>query len=250
MEALRAKAHPRGAKALVLFTHPGHRARRWPAVVWALNRSTRVLSMSSVHARSLRRAGVSGRRLRVEIPGVDEQAFSSHERTGENAVLVSSAYYPRKAGEKWVEIARLLPDRQFVVVGRGWGASPLGGAIDALHNVRLLDDVPYAEYAAIYAGCDVYLSTSVLEGGPMPLLEAMMSNLVPVVSATGFAPDVVQHGTSGFLYPVRTRPAAIVPLIEAAFRSTADARAAVAHLTPKRYADAVWSEVEGSSRGR
>ena len=244
MDALRTNSHPPGAKSIVFFTHPGHRARRWPAVVIALNRATRVFSMSSVHARLLRRAGVRPSRLRVEIPGVDDRMFSPHERTGHGAVLVSSAYYARKAGEKWVEVARSLPHRHFVVVGRGWGSSPLGNDIRSLTNVELLDGVDYSRYPAIYAGCDVFLSTSTLEGGPMPLLEAMMSNVFPVASATGFGPDVVDHGRTGLLFKVRARPHEIVPLVEEAFESTFRVRSGVEHLTPARYASAVWSEIE------
>ncbi len=54
--------------------------------------------------------------------------------------------------------------------------------------------------ATIYSTFDVFLSISNLEGGPIPLVEAMMSNAVPVASRTGFAPDLIQHGENGFIF--------------------------------------------------
>lgn len=52
-----------------------------------------------------------------------------------------------------------------------------------------------------YAQCDLFLCTSMDEGGPMPILEAMACGR-PVVSTTcGFVPDVVRDGETGWLVP-------------------------------------------------
>ena len=40
---------------------------------------------------------------------------------------------------------------------------------------------------------------SVLEGGPVLILESMMSNCVPVASKTGFCPILLIHFQNGFL---------------------------------------------------
>jgi glycosyltransferase involved in cell wall biosynthesis len=242
-DSMRAGAHPPGAAALVLFTHPSHGTRGWPRLVWALNRSTRVLSMSSVHAKSLRRHGVRRSRVRVEIPGVDPALFTNHERSGRGRVVLNSAYYPRKAAETWLEVVRLLPQRDFVLLGRGWTESPHADVLGRLGNLECLE-VAYEDYPDIYRTADVFLSTSTVEGGPMPLLEAMMSNVVPVVSATGFGPDVVDHGRTGYVFPVGAAPATIAELIERAYLLDTAVRPSVTHLTPERYAEAVWREIE------
>ena len=83
---------------------------------------------------------------------------------------------------------------------------------------------------------DVFLSPSAVEGGPLPLLEAMASNCVPVTSRTGFAPDVITHGQNGFLFDAGATTAEVCALVESAFRVTTDIRSTVAHLTWERYA--------------
>ena len=54
-------------------------------------------------------------------------------------------------------------------------------------------------YPDLYSKMDVFVSPSILEGGPVPILESMMSNCVPVASKTGFCPDIINHGQNGFL---------------------------------------------------
>ena len=82
---------------------------------------------------------------------------------------------------------------------------------------------------------DVFLSTSLNEGGPLPLLEAMLSNCVPVASRTGFAPDIITHGQNGFVFDTDAPVADVCSLIEDALRLRADVRATVEHLTWKRF---------------
>jgi glycosyltransferase involved in cell wall biosynthesis len=86
---------------------------------------------------------------------------------------------------------------------------------------------PYRDYPDIYAGFDVFLSMSTLEGGPIPLVEAMMSNAVPVASRTGFAPDLIRAGENGFLFDLDASAQEIADLIEAAFVLPANVRETV-----------------------
>tara|TARA_S200000501_G_C20598178_1_gene644676 strand:- start:506 stop:793 length:288 start_codon:yes stop_codon:yes gene_type:complete len=64
----------------------------------------------------------------------------------------------------------------------------------------------------------VFLSLSFLEGGPIPLLEAMMSNCFPVITDVGFCSDVVINGKNGFLFdPYNYKLEEVISLIERAF---------------------------------
>ena len=68
---------------------------------------------------------------------------------------------------------------------------------------------------------NVFLSTSNLEGGPIPLIEAMMSNCIPVTSNVGFCPDIIKHGENGFLFDIsNTNAKEISKLIIKAFNLT------------------------------
>jgi glycosyltransferase involved in cell wall biosynthesis len=54
---------------------------------------------------------------------------------------------------------------------------------------------------------DAYLMTSDFEGLPIALLEAMASGLTPVTTDAGGIPEVIEHGTSGFVVPRGDVPA-------------------------------------------
>ncbi|HWI20083.1 MAG TPA: glycosyltransferase, partial [Vicinamibacterales bacterium] len=86
---------------------------------------------------------------------------------------------------------------------------------------------------------DVFVSLAQLEGGPIPLIETMMCNVVPVASRTGFAPDLITHGDNGFLFDVDAPASTIAELVQAALAHDVDIRASVAHLTWERFAGRV-----------
>ena len=62
--------------------------------------------------------------------------------------------------------------------------------------------------AAAFAAADVFLLPSLFEGTPLTLIQAMMSGLPVVTTATCGMKDVIQDGETGLLIPVRS-PAAI-----------------------------------------
>lgn len=55
------------------------------------------------------------------------------------------------------------------------------------------------QIAAIYARCDVWLSTSTTEGFNLPPLEAMASGCPVVCSSTGRPLEIVENGVNGYL---------------------------------------------------
>jgi L-malate glycosyltransferase len=72
-------------------------------------------------------------------------------------------------------------------------AMGLGRDVQFLGHRR---DVP-----ALLAAADVFVLSSLWEGLPLALLEAMAAGLPSVVTAVGGNPDVVEDGTSGLLVP-------------------------------------------------
>ena len=45
----------------------------------------------------------------------------------------------------------------------------------------------------------IFISVSIIEGGPLPTLEALACNVFPIVTNTGFNAEVIDHGKNGFL---------------------------------------------------
>jgi len=132
------------------------------------------------------------------IGAADPDVFTPAVERG-SAVLLSSAFYPRKHPERLLALVQQLPDERFVLLGKGWQQWARFDALRACPNFTYLDE-PYDAYPDHYRRAGVFLSLSTMEGGPIPLLEAMCADLIPVASRTGFAPDVIQHGSNGFLF--------------------------------------------------
>ena len=86
---------------------------------------------------------------------------------------------------------------------------------------------------------DVYLSTSTLEGGPIPLIETMMCNIIPVVTKTGFTQDVIQNGKNGFLFDAKQETSSICKLIEKALTLELDTRTSVLDYSWSKFANKI-----------
>jgi glycosyltransferase involved in cell wall biosynthesis len=101
--------------------------------------------------------------------------------------------------EAAARISQKRPDVVFVIAGDGELRSMLeaeaGGSIG--ERIRFLGwttDLP-----ALYAALDVVVSTSLSEGTPVALIEALAAGRPVVATDVGGVGDVVEHGRSGFL---------------------------------------------------
>jgi glycosyltransferase involved in cell wall biosynthesis len=100
------------------------------------------------------------------------------------------------------ETSRRVPGVAFVIIGPGWGElvdRQREAGIRCVHIpfVRDLDGV-----AAVQRALDVYWITSRIEGGPIPLLEAMASGVCCVATPVGMVRDVVRDGENGLMAPL------------------------------------------------
>jgi glycosyltransferase involved in cell wall biosynthesis len=135
----------------------------------------------------------------------DAQREQLREHYGREGVLIPSCYRPRpearadragyvlwvatmrpsKRGEKLLEIARLLPQHRFVMVG---GPDPahrpyfeaLVEAARALPNVEPIGFAPYEETERYFNGARAFLNTSLYEGFPNTFLQSW-SRGIPTV---------------------------------------------------------------------
>jgi glycosyltransferase involved in cell wall biosynthesis len=233
--AIAALAHEPNAwrgRRLVWYTHPSDELI--PAgeteIRFGLNHMSRVLCTNSRAQVQLTARGVSAARVVTLLGAADPQRFHPSPRPGVGRVGLSSAYYPRKNPDLLAAVVRALPDLQFVLLGKDWEQWDGFAALRACPNFEYLT-LPYADYPAQYRRMDCFLSTSTLEGGPIPLIETMMCNRVPVVSDTGFARDLIRHGENGYLFPVDAAPEQVAGLLRQALANPSDIAATVSHLT-------------------
>ena len=102
------------------------------------------------------------------------------------------------------EIVRQVPDVKFVLAGDGPGKVTLQAKIkelDLTGRFKLLGAINNME--KFYKSIDTYINTSVHEGIPMTILEAM-SHGVPVVACNvGGIGEIIEDGRNGFLVSSR-----------------------------------------------
>lgn len=194
---------------------------RYHPLTRRLNRSTwgwqeRVVAVSGDVAESIRNHIGSPVPVEVVLNGVDVDRF---DRAGvDGAALRKTLGIPASAPvigtvavfreqkrlHDWLEAASALlsehPDVHFLVVGDGPlrdelhdRASSLGLG-KSVHWPGLLEDV-----RPCLAAMDIYLMSSMFEGMPIALLEAMSMKCAVVATAVGGIPELVRNGDNGFL---------------------------------------------------
>jgi glycosyltransferase involved in cell wall biosynthesis len=134
----------------------------------------------------------------------------------------------------------MFPQYKFILLGKGWRESPYGLQINKYQNLKYVETT-YQHYPEYYEQMDVFVATSDLEGGPIPLIEAMMSNVVPVACDTGFARDLIQHSVNGYIFPKEAGLEEIGRLVEMAFLNNCNIRKTVKHYTWKYFSRQVMS---------
>lgn len=231
---LKENPHVYGGAVYVWYTHPRPIGVTEQELVLALNATHKIFCPNSWLVVYLNERGVRRDKLVTVLGGADPTIFRGHAR-GHGAIGFSMAFYERKRPERVLEIARAFPGRSVILLGRGWPEWARFSELERLPNFRYIE-TSYAEYPAYYAQMDVFVSPAVLEGGPIPLLEAMMSNAVPVASDTGFARDLISHGDNGYVFDVNASSDDVIALVRKALDNRADVRATVAHLSWDRFA--------------
>lgn len=100
-----------------------------------------------------------------------------------------------------LRIVRRMADVRLLLTGRGWEAH-LDRIEEALGRTRAVwaPTQSYREMRDRYAALDVYLCTSLVEGGPLPALEALACSVPLVGTRVGHIPDLVGAGqANGFV---------------------------------------------------
>ncbi len=232
-ETLKLNPHIWGSKLLVWYTHPKQTKYSNEELIYALNYMTQVVCSCSQFARLLNSKGVDKNKTTFVLGAADPDLFKPHQRLN-GAVGFCTAYYARKSPELVISIIKSMPHRKFILLGRNWNKYENFEELINLPNLSYIE-ASYANYPKYYALMDVFVSPAKLEGGPIPLIEAMMCNVVPVASKTGFAPDIIDHGKNGFLFDVDSVTEVVCELIEKAYQVQTNIRKTVEHLSWERF---------------
>jgi L-malate glycosyltransferase len=219
-----------GRQRPVLFTEHGRhqpdhpRPKRMLANRLLLSRRDRVVGVGAAVRRALiDNEGLPARRVDVLYNGIDVDAFAAggatsgsrldarHElRVGpDDFVLMQVARLDylkdhATAVRTLARVSERAPNARLVLVGDG----PERPAIEAqVRNLNLGDKVRFLgtrkDVDRLLHGADVFLLTSVSEGIPLTVIEAMATGLPVVATDVGGMSEVVADGATGFLAPAK-----------------------------------------------
>ncbi len=190
------------------------------------------VAVSEGVAEDLRREGIPASRIRVILNGIDVNGIDVENRPAEADTRaargdgrfdvlwvgrVSIQKNPRMLLDVALEARGRIPGVRFLAAGDGPMYGELEGWIEqegAAQWLRLLgrrSDVP-----RLMAGADAFLSTSMWEGLPLVVLEAMAASLPVVATSCVGNAEAVSDGETGRLVPLHDATAAADALEELA----------------------------------
>lgn len=170
----------------------------------------------------VRRSGMPPERITHIQPAADPlfAAAAGERRYAEADRLLFAATWRKNKGiEDLVPAFSTLvarhPRLTLTVLGGGVSDQEILSAFPdhARSRVRCLSAASERQTAEVFAAADIFILPSLFEGTPLTLMEAMMSGLPVVTTATCGMKDVIEDGSNGVLVPVRA-PAAIASAVE------------------------------------
>jgi len=174
----------KGQNIGIWFTHKDGSLNK--SEMRSLSRSNVIFCHSHRESRSLER--VTNAKIIVMLAAIDPNRFQGIQGKG-NKVLWVGTPAERKNPQIVLDLAKELPNMEFKIVGKDWRHSSLWEAIQELSNVEYIEiDGPLT--AEKIEDCVFFLMTSRIEGGPMPLMEALAAGLIPISTDTGFVSEL------------------------------------------------------------
>ena len=180
-----------------------------------LNKFDRVVAVSDAIQNEILRAGVSANRVSVVENGIDTSRFNGHsrretirEKVGLPApkIVIGTVgrLVPQKGFDIFIQAAKKILQQTsnviFVIVGDG----PLMAVLkEQTAQLGLEKKVVFLgqrnDIPELLSALDIFVMSSLDEGTPMVLLEAMASQKPVVATKVGAIPVVVEDGKSGLL---------------------------------------------------
>lgn len=106
------------------------------------------------------------------------------------------------------QINKILPDARFVIIGDGEERDSLEGYTQELAlSERVIFTGWQQQMEAIYSDLDVLVNSSLNEGTPVPIIEALATGCPVVATDVGGVSDLLDAGNSGALVPSDDRDA-------------------------------------------
>lgn len=186
--------------------------------LFSLKRYDRIIAVSKATKQIMVDSGIDEKRIDLVYNAIDvdlwqrdtvESTFRSELQVPDSGKLVGVV--GRLSKEKGIDttlavaqqVIAARPDTYFVLVGDGPNRQEVENNLLELGLSKNVFLVGFRKDALnIYAGLDLFLSTSLTEGTPNTVLEALAMEVPVVHTAVGGVPEIVEDGVDGILCKV------------------------------------------------
>jgi glycosyltransferase involved in cell wall biosynthesis len=209
-------------KSIVLYPHNESEMGDLNHQAKVLNEAYKTYFFCSADAKQLIAHGLREDKVEIAYCAVDNDCVpNAGEQKSKKTVILASRFGPRKGLDALPDVIRLMNDFHFIALGRGWEAFIVDNQLDSAHNFEY-HQFNKSSRNKYFSRAGIFLSLSNLEGGPVPLIEAISMGCIPVATRTGFAEDLIVDKESGILLSLHPSTSEIVSALRAAIALEAE----------------------------
>lgn len=179
------------------FTHESETLLGVTDTLKNLSKVSQVLVLNSRDREKLIQSGIQSNRIVVIYGAIDRALFKpSPCLPVREFVFLSGDAKGRKNPSKVIDLIAKSPDLEFVICGRGWENYLLDKGLKNLELHQFNLDLN----AQLIRDASAYLTLSLEEGGPYPVLEALASGTPVVSTPVGWVPEILT-ASNGVVIP-------------------------------------------------
>jgi glycosyltransferase involved in cell wall biosynthesis len=205
-----------------ILIHPKKRRVYKPIIKYSLKRADLITCDGENSIDAMVDLGISPEKIRIIYHGVDTQIFNFNQR---NRRLIKNLFgkedFPVVISARTLDargnvetftkamplILNKISDAKFIIGGMGpqeGYLKELAEALGVTGSVRFIGYIPHDELPEYLASSDVYVSTSLVDGGvAVATLDAMACELPPVVTDVADNSKWIKDGENGFIIPTK-----------------------------------------------
>ncbi|GBE00591.1 capsular glucan synthase [bacterium BMS3Abin08] len=186
-----------------------------------LRRFENLIAVSAATKELMVASGIDAGRIKVIYNGIDDKHWCNSDKhmslrkelnIPEHSFVVGTV--GRISNEKdyltFLDVASAITDKiddvYFAIIGDGKG-NEIKDLVKYAEKLGIKNKVLFTGYRSdllnVYKTFDIFLMTSITEGLPNTMLEAMSMELPVVTTGVGGIPELLEDGKSGFQYEVR-----------------------------------------------
>ena len=231
-------------KSIVFYTHFDKKLGSISSQAESLSKALKIYVMCSHDKRALMDGGLDETKIRIVYFGIDSDVLALHSNSEKNnLVILASKFGPRKGLEILPSLIREMPTFEFMILGRNWEKFIEKNSLNLEPNFQY-QNFNFRTRNEYFPLAKYFLSLSELEGGPIPLLECLSLGVIPICTNTGFAPDLIEHGRTGYLLNIPPTVSEVKRALLEACNHASIKRVDVSHLTWKTFCDHLESDTE------